>query len=679
MTEGFTHVAEVAVNVPLEKTFHYAVPEKLSGQLDGRIYKRVQVNFNGRKMWGFVLRTLPYEEIREELEEQNIELKFIERVIDNVPIIDRRTVELAEWMRDYYIAPFGEVLFAATPSAQRESRYPIKYDYTGELHPLSEEQQTAFRYITDVIGDYEKRPESPVPQFLIHGITGSGKTEVYKYLVQHVLDQGKSAIILIPEIALTPQTLERFYRSFGKHVAVYHSKLSQGERLGEWMRAMRGEARVMIGPRSAIFAPLRDLGLIIIDEEHETSYKSGNSPRYHARQIAFYRSRVEKAPVVFGSATPQLETYYHAVEGNIHLIELMNRYGNTQMPEVKIVDMREDQHGNNILTEPSVLEIMKTLNMNRQVLIFLNRRGYSPALMCRACGYRFQCPNCDVSTTYHKHDRKLVCHHCEYEQAVPPTCPNCGSADIKEVGTGTEKLESVLLEQFPTARIFRMDLDTTRKKHSYETILQEVKEGNADILVGTQMVAKGHDIAGLHLVVALLPDIILSLPDFRSAERTFTLFTQVIGRAGRRGDRGEALIQTYLPKHFSVTTAVDQDYKRFYAQEIEKRKTFNYPPFIRMGRVVFRSKDASKIGAFIEELRKFVKSEARNWENVQLLGPVTCPMEKLNNQYRYHIIIKSKKVKDIQSAIIAVRDYFKNSAYTRFLFMEIDIDPMNMM
>ncbi len=657
-------LAEVALNIPLEKCFYYIIPQSM----DMDRFYRVQVNFGGKIMPALVLHIHEDRDVAEKL--GDFKLKEISKVLDATPIMDERLYELAVWLRDFYLCSLGEALFTIIPSAKNPLHYPLPFRFKDTLSPLSPEQQDAYDQIESGIGTNAG--------YYLHGITGSGKTEVYKHLVKKALSLRKTVIILIPEIALTPQTLERFYESFGEQVAVYHSKLTPGQRLGEWIRCMKGEARVLIGPRSSVFLPMKDLGLIIIDEEHESSYKSANKPRYHARQVAFYRSRHENAALVLGSATPQLESYYYAQEAKIKLIELTQRYGNSTIPEVEIVDLKAEEKGNMLLSTPLLLAMMSNMQKKKQTLLFLNRRGYSPVLMCEECGYTAQCPQCDVSLTLHKGHHLLKCHHCGYQQSIPHACPQCNNVSFKELGSGTERLEMHLEQQFPQARISRMDLDTTRSKYRYEEILSDMKAGKIDILVGTQMIAKGHDIAGINLVGAILPDIILNIPDFRSSERAFILLTQVIGRAGRRDDQGKAIIQTYLPEHYAIVQASRQDFKQFYALELEKRKAFNYPPFTRLGRAVFRALKKEVLIEFCESLKGFLKPLRSDTKELQILGPVSCPMEKLNNQYRYHIIIKSGSVQRINQTLLSVKDFFQQHRLSARLNIELDIDPQNL-
>ncbi len=657
-------IAEIAINVPLDNNFYYRIPEELKV----KILQRVSVNFGGRETIGYIIKIIDEKDVKEKL--AGIKIKDILKIIDDDPILNEEVIETAQWISRFYVSPFSEALFAISPSAKNPKKYSHPYSFTGKLAELNVEQLLAYNEIEKFLG----KPET----FLIHGITGSGKTEIYKHLVKKALDLGKSSIILIPEIALTPQNLERFYESFGDEVSIYHSKLTQNEKLGEWLKALKGKSHVVIGPRSAVFSPVENLGLIVIDEEHADSYKSNNSPRYHARQVAYRRAKTLGATLVLGSATPQIETYYYSLKKEIHLIELKNRYGNIKLPSVKIIDMKDKAEEKSLISIELLKDMMETLKSKKQVLLFLNRRGFSPVLICKDCGYVFNCPNCNVSLNYHKTLGKIICHHCGHAQNHPDICPSCGNSDISELGSGTEKLESMVESFFPNYRIERMDLDTTRKRNSHLEILGKIKNREADIIIGTQMVAKGHDIAGIQLVGVILPDIILNIPDFRSMERTFILLTQVIGRAGRRDVQGEAIIQTYLPDHYSITTAAKQDYSEFFRIEIEKRRLFNYPPFKRIGRLVIRGENQGKVIEFVQKLKEYINNTIKLSPGTQILGPVSCPIEKLKNNYRYHIIIKSNYINEINKDIRVIKEFFKISSFSRHLYLEIDIDPVSL-
>lgn len=656
-------VADVYLPVPLDQPFSYLVDDATP------LYGRVEVTLRGQRMIGVVGALKEPEEVK-----ASYEIKPVEKVIDGTPIMTEATWQMARWISEYYVSPLGEVLGTLLPKAKRPT--PLFYTPVSpkSLYKLNPEQQKVFEALVPHLG-------TPKP-FLLHGVTGSGKTEVYKHLVARCLEMGKTALILLPEIALTPQMVERFSQVFGDVIALYHSRLSAGERLHEWLRCLKGEAKVAIGPRSAIFLPMQNLGLIIIDEEHEPSYKSQESPRYHARQVAFYRSQREKATLLLGSATPQIETYYHALQGKLTLVKLSTRHGTTPLPSVHIIDLKasKEEEKNTILSTPLLQAMVTTLSQKRQVLLFLNRRGFAPVLFCPDCGHSFTCPHCDVALTYHKKKNSLVCHHCGYTKTPPDTCPECHGVGLKEIGIGTERLEHFLSEHFHGYRTIRLDLDTTTRKHSFDTMIQQIRNHQYDIIVGTQMMAKGHDIEKLDLVGVILADIGLQIPDFRASERTFVLITQVVGRAGRRETPGEAYIQTYLPSHPAITFGAKQDYEGFYQQEILKRKEFSYPPFVRLGRVVIRSDDKEKLTRFLASLEPFLNSFRQNHQGKALvLGPFPCPLEKLKNTYRYHIMIKSKSVESIQAFFRLMKEEMKRNKKTSGLYLELDLDPFHLL
>ncbi len=598
-------LAEVALSVPLHDSFYYIIPEHLEAQ--ELALKRVKVSFGRRDEVGFVMRVIPEKDAPVDLSKFK-SVKESEEVIDKEPIFTEALLNLGRQVANYYHAPIGEVIFTMLPPLKEAKDFKNPYISESKSFTPNEQQQEAFDMMKDSIGVRGT--------FLLQGVTGSGKTEVYKMLARECLNKGRSAIILVPEIALTDQTLRRFSEEFGEKIALFHSKLKPAERVGEWFRVLRGEASIVIGPRSAIFAPLQNVGLIVIDEEHDPSYKAMDSPRYHARGAAFMRSKNENALLVFGSATPSIESRHAADRGAIQRIVLSGRFGDTPLPKVDIVDLKQEK--NNFLSEALFKKLLLNLSDKKQSLIFLNRRGYSPSLLCKDCGFFFRCPNCDVGMTWHKRDGSVKCKYCEFEDRAPDTCPDCGGINIKDIGHGTEKLEESLQELLPSAKVLRLDLDTARKKNGSEKILNDMKNHKADILVGTQMIAKGHDIANITLVGALFPEIMLSLPDFRASERTFSLLSQAIGRAGRRDTQGQAVIQTYLPEHTAVQLAVTQDYEEFYKEEIQIRQDFNYPPFVRMSRIVFRSIDDGVLVKLNYALKKAIK---KNKDKFRELGP----------------------------------------------------------
>ncbi|MGL4388261.1 MAG: replication restart helicase PriA [Brevinema sp.] len=659
-------LAEVAVNVPLHDSFYYIIPKHLLNE--DLTLKRVNIHFGRREEIGLVLRIVSEEDVPINLRSLK-SVKEIENIIDQNQIITPDLLTLARNVSHYYHAPIGEVIFTMLPPLKEPK--PLSNPHLDQQKPFTpnDEQQNVFDQMKEFVGKAET--------FLLQGVTGSGKTEVYKLLAKECLTKGKGGIILVPEIALTDQTLRRFTEEFGTEIALFHSKLTPEERVSEWFRVLNNEAKLVIGPRSAIFAPVQNLGLIILDEEHDPSYKAMDSPRYHARGVAFMRSKKEQALLVFGSATPSIESRYAAQKGMIKYLRLFSRYNNISLPSVDIVDLRKEKTGNTFLSKSLFTKLIETLNNKKQSLIFLNRRGYSPTLLCEDCGFFFQCPNCDIGMTWYKKDRKIQCRYCEFEDIAPDLCPECGSYEIKNAGHGTEKLEESLTELLPSARILRLDLDTARKKNGSNQILKAMRNNEADILVGTQMIAKGHDIANIDLVGVLFPEIMLSLPDFRASERTFSLIAQAIGRSGRRNTQGYAVIQSYLADHSSIQSAATQDYESFYKEEIQVREEYLYPPFIRMGRIVFRSSDIEIIDQLIKILKKSLKSHKNRLktQHITVLGPTPCPIERINNQYRYHIIIKAHTHADILKITKYLYKLFKDFKSHEKIKIEIDIDP----
>ncbi len=519
---------------------------------------------------------------------------------------------------------------------EKKSRDPVK-DYMRESSrvTLNSEQQAA---ADTVINDYKDGKRGT---YLLYGITGSGKTEVYMELIDHVLSEGKQVIVLIPEISLTYQTVMRFYRRFGNRVSIINSRLSAGERYDQLERASRGEIDIMIGPRSALFTPFSNLGLIIIDEEHEGAYKSETAPRYHAREVAEMRAQMNHASLVLGSATPSMESFYRALGGDYKLLTLHNRAKkDSRLANVHVVDLREElAEGNRSMFSRKLRGLMEErLQKGEQIMLFMNRRGYANFVSCRSCGEAMRCPHCDVSLTYHL-DGTLRCHYCGHTVRIPKLCPDCGSPFIAPFGTGTQKLEEMTRKTFPNAKVLRMDADTTAKKGAHEEILQAFAEGEADILIGTQMIVKGHDFPKVTLVGIMAADLSLYTPDFRSAERTFELLTQASGRAGRSELPGDVVIQSYAPDHFAITAAAEQDYEQFYKQELLYRKMMGYPPAVGILGITVSSKDERTLIRAMDFLHKSILKEYC-FENLVWIGPVDASPYKLNDIYRKILYIK---------------------------------------
>ena len=477
---------------------------------------------------------------------------------------------------------------------------------------------------------------------LLFGVTGSGKTAVYLAAMREVLEQGRSSILLVPEIGLTPAMAADLIQVFGDEVAILHSGLSHDERAEQWHRIKRGEARVVVGTRSAVFAPVGDLALLIVDEEQDSSYKQEETPRYHARDVAVMRAKMAGAVVVLGSATPSLESYYNAKKHRYALLELPDRVEDRPLPEVEILDMRQEFHETGkeqVISRKLAEEIRERLDKKEQVMVLLNRRGYSPVALCRACGQAMQCKNCAVSMTHHKREHKMECHYCGFIAPVPKKCAECGSEYVYFVGTGSEKLEELLHGMFPQARIGRLDRDTVRGREDFERALNALNEGELDILVGTQMIAKGHDVHGVTLVGVVGADTALGLPDFRAAERTFQLLTQVAGRAGRGNSPGKVVLQTYFPDHYAVQFAARHDFAGFYDKELQFRSWMHYPPYSAIANVIIRSEKLDEALAWSGELGRWF--EKTRHEGIRVLGPATAPITRLKRDYRYHFILKS--------------------------------------
>lgn len=544
---------------------------------------------------------------------------------------------------------------------------------------LTEEQKNAYNSVEETINKNEYK------QFLLYGVTGSGKTEVYLQLIEKVLKIGKNAIVLVPEISLTPQMLDRFISRFGKDdIAILHSKLSIGERHDEWERIREKKARIVIGARSAIFAPIENIGIIIVDEEHDSSYKSETNPRYNAKEIAKILAKENKAPLLLGSATPDINTFYNATnedeEGNTKtkLLTLTKRANQSSLPKVEIIDLKQELANGNrsMLSMELYNSIEENIKQKRQTILFLNRRGYSTFIMCRNCGYTVKCPNCNISMTYHSYERKLKCHYCSYEENLVITCPECHSDKIRYFGTGTQKLEQEINKQFPNASTIRMDIDTVTKKNSHEEILNKFKDENIDILIGTQMVVKGHHFPNVTLVGVIAADSSLNIDDYRANERTFQILTQVAGRAGRENLPGKVIIQTYNPDNFSIICAQKQNYEMFYETEIALRKQLKYPPFCDIILISFNSLNETNIKNISNEMYKKLL-EKLNQEEFKIFRPMPSPIDKIQNRYRWRIIIKGNMTVEANEVLNQTLKeiYSRNIKDIR---ISIDVNPNNM-
>ena len=562
-------------------------------------------------------------------------------------------------------------------------RTPIKGNIPQYKRQLLTPKQK--KCVDEIMNSIEGKKEDK--KFLIHGVTGSGKTEIYLHLVEKMIKLGKESIILVPEIALTPQTIERFVGRFGDNVAVLHSKLSHGERFDQWRKIKEGKVKIAVGARSAVFAPFNNLGLIVIDEEHENTYKSSMNPKYHAIEVAEKRCEQTGACLILGSATPSIESYYKAKNGKLKLLYLDERINSSEMPKVNIIDMRDElNQGNKSIFSKELYEaIDKNLKDKKQTILFLNRRGYSTFVSCRQCGYVVKCNSCDIAMTYHMKDNKLKCHYCGLAINPPNICPVCNSKYIKYFGIGTEKVENYTRKMFPNAVVKRMDMDTTTRKGSYESILKDMKKKKIDILIGTQMVAKGLDFENVTLVGIIAADTSLNLPDFRGPERTFQLITQVAGRAGRGNYEGKVIVQTYTPEHYSIQCAKEHDYISFYNKEILLREEFKYPPFVNIISIIIYGEDLKLVMNKSKEVYEHLLDRAFSIDYKDLkkniIGPYPAPLEKIKKNYRYQILIKctDDELEDLKSIIEWVCILNKYKLDYQGIRFNIDINPNSVM
>ena len=666
--EAYPKFADIAIAMPIDRLFTYSIPASLKENVE--IGKRVFVPFRNKDVVGYIVG------LKKESNAKGI--RDIKNIIDEKPIISKNLLKLTDWISQTYLCSRGQAIAATVPGVLKKGKVsirPPKDLASDETHTptvslsLTEEQKHALQSVL------HKIEKEDFKTFLLHGITSSGKTEIYLQAIEKVLSKGKSSIVLVPEIALTPQTVERFKSRFGDHVAVMHSALVGSRRYREWKRIKDGSAKIVVGARSAVFSPVENLGLIVIDEEHETSYKQEDAPRYHARDVAIMRARISNCPVILGSATPSLESFYLAEKKEIELIRLTKRIDQRALPKVKVVDMRMELATRKKLVMFSQIlidHIERTLKKAQQVMIFLNRRGFSTYINCKKCGLVMKCKRCDSVLVYHFQKKKLICHYCDYSTSPPNICPECNASYMKYFGIGTEKVESELARLFPEARIGRMDTDVTTKRGSHARILGEFKKHNLDILVGTQMIAKGHDFPKVTLVGVVNADVTLNLPDFRASERTFNLLTQVAGRAGRGEDGGEVIIQTYAPGHYAILSASKHNYEKFYEEEIKTRKEHLYPPFTHMIKLTLRSRSERMALDASHGLKKFLEQKLNG---IDIVGPAVPPISRVRGYYRWNILLKSKNRSTMCEALKNALKPYRNPGGT---ILACDVDPMSM-
>lgn len=664
---------QVLLNLPLNQVFTYKVPEK-EGKVSNdkiQIGLRVEVMFGRRKMTGFIIKVL--DSLPENFDYPVEKIKPALRIIDEQPLFTTEQIELAKWLSMYYVCSVGEALSIMIPSGRREtdtggfsfSQDAIEF----EKRVLSDEQKTA---VDEILKTKDLH--------YLYGNTGSGKTEVFLTVAENILSQGKGVIYLVPEIGLTHQVIEAVIRRFGQTAAVLHSGLTGSQKLKEWHRILTKEARVIIGARSAIFAPVPDLGLIIIDEEHDGSYKSGTTPRYHARQVAMYRCAKLNIPLLMGSATPSAESWHFMQKGVIKKHTLTKRLSGGKPPEIEVVNLSEIVC-DGCISPKLESEMRSTLDEGRQTILFLNRRGFTHFFKCNSCGYELKCKNCSVPLTYHKSENKLRCHYCGWQIEPPTTCPECSSFDITYSGFGTEFIEQEVRAKFPTAKIQRIDTDTLTKKGEFQECLDDFRQGKIDILLGTQMVAKGLNFPKLKLVGVVMADTGLHLPDFRASERTFSLIVQVAGRAGRFFPDGKVIVQTYDPYRAAIAFACKNDIDGFYNYELSEREMLDFPPFARLIRLVFRSADKNLAEQSATQALEILKTYSDKLEQAQqpsfdILGPAECPLAKIAANYRYQLLLKSNVMPPMQKAVANLLYSYKSPTG---IYMEVDADPVSLL
>ena len=725
---GVTLVVGVLVELSsknIDKIFDYNVPLELVSKI--KVGIRVTVPFGRMTLEGFVL------DIKKN-NDSDIELKSIISIVDNDIVLNDELLNLGKVMRDKTLSTLiscYQVMLPKALKAKNGSQINIKYDTfyrLGEIPNdvklndkqksiiacfdkeelvsrntltsisvssvntlvkkgiLIEEKKEHYRVdYKDFV--YEKKKltdeqlnvvnsvikDSP-STFLIHGVTGSGKTEVYMEIIDYYLSLGKSSIVLVPEISLTPQMVSRFRARFGDKIAALHSALSDGEKYDEWRRIVRGEVSIVIGARSAIFAPLTNIGVIIIDEEHSDSYKQSDpNPRYNAKEVAILRGKYHSCSVVFGSATPSLEVMARAKKGVFKYLSLPNRVNGKSLPSVEIIDMNQEMKtSKGHFSVQLINSIDETLKRCEQVILLLNRRGYSNFITCKSCGYTFKCPNCDITLTYHKSSNTLRCHYCGYGEKVYDKCPSCGENSLNRLGVGTQKVEEELNNIFPSARVLRMDYDTTSRKGMHEEMINSFKNHEYDILLGTQMVAKGLDFSLVTLVGVINADTSLNIPDFRSSENTFSLLSQVAGRSGRSDKSGKVVIQTFNPDHYAISLVKNHDYLSFYEKEMSIRRQLKYPPYFYLCNIRISGKDSSYV---FGEAIKIKNSFDRNLKNYIILGPTASSLFKINNIFRYNIVLKYKRDLELYAILEKIVDHYKINSKIR---VDIDFNPSQM-
>ena len=662
---------DIVLNVPVNQAFTYSyIPlENQKPENIPQIGKRAEVRFGNKKMTGFI--TKIYDSFPSHCAVPLEKIKQVSKIVDSEPLITQELLETAIWVSKYYLCTIGEAVNSILPSARRESsEQSFSFDSeisAGIKQNLSEEQKKA---VNDILAHAEKNESS---FHYLYGPTGSGKTEVFLQTAEQILKKNKGVIYLVPEISLTQQVVDSVVNRFGPQVAVLHSSLTQSQKLTQWKKILHREARIVIGARSAIFAPVPDLGMIIIDEEHDSSYKSGNTPRYHARQTAMYRASKLKIPLIMGSATPSVEAWHLMNCGKLLKHTLSKRLAGGEKPSIKCINLNQSVM-QGCISEELKNEIETTLKEKKQAILFLNRRGFTHFFRCSTCGFEMKCKNCSVSMTFHKSENRLRCHYCGWHILPPSSCPKCGSLDIGYSGFGTEFIEAETAQKFPNARIVRVDTDSVSKKGELQNKIDAFKKGEFDIMLGTQMVAKGLNFPNLKTVGIILADTALHLPDFRATERTFSLITQVAGRAGRFFPDGKVFVQTYNPENQAISFACNANTEGFYDFEINQRKLLSFPPFSRLIRLVFRSSNQIKAQKTSEDAASLI--ENLKIPGVEILGPSECPLSKISQNYRFQLILRGEKIVPLQNA---VRKLLFDYRHPQEVYIECDVDPVSLL
>ncbi len=649
---------EVILNVPFDRSFTYSVDETL--EKESLFGKRVVIPFGRGEKTGFVIKEM------EKIENVDYTVKSIKRVIDSEAVFNEDLLDTAIWMRDMYLSPVGVNLQAMIPSGRKESEtapFPSRMEFE-RVEKLTEEQEKAL----------ETLRSGKSGLYYIFGVTGSGKSEVYIRRAEDMIHEGKQVLYLVPEITLTHQLSAAVYSRFSGRVAILHSGLTPSQRLKEWFKIKNGEVDIVIGARSSVFAPFRNLGLIILDEEHEGSYKSGSAPRYSARQVAQYRAHKNSSELIMGSATPSLEAWRLIKTNKLATIVMRNRVGEGRFPSVTILDTRGETRNISPVLES---EIRKTIERKRGVILFLNRRGFTYGYVCKSCGSVIECPNCSVSLTYHKRDNRLVCHTCGYSTSPLKACPECGSRDLSPSGFGTEMAEEEVRQLFPKARIERLDTDITKgSKDKSREILDDFREGKIDILLGTQMIAKGLNFPLVSLVGIINADSSLSLPDFRAGERTFDLLYQVAGRAGRYSSDGKVIIQTRQPNAPAVAYVALNKVEDFYDRELSERRGTLFPPYTRLVNLTVRSKSEERAKETAENLEKTAIELSRDREDIEIFSASACLIEKVAQQWRYHVLLRSESISHLLSF---TKNLVNSFTVPSSVHLEIDVDPASLL